>query len=83
MINPGEKTVIAGTEAALADWQLAEEITPENSWLHYFRASYFLDVGESEDAVRAFRRALASSSPPLNLPKRERALEALRGLSAQ
>lgn len=67
-------------ERALLEWSIAERATPDNGWLHYFRALANYHQGSYAEASQGLRRALACSSPHLNLPKRIRAEAILREL---
>jgi tetratricopeptide (TPR) repeat protein/DNA-binding XRE family transcriptional regulator len=67
-------------ERALLEWNIAEKATPDNGWLHYFRALANYHRGSYAEALQGLQRALACSSPHLNLPKRIRAESILREL---
>lgn len=50
-------------QSALEQWQMAEVVTPDNAWLHYFRATCYIDHQEYDLAEAGFRRALQCRSP--------------------
>lgn len=68
---------------ALAEWDIAEVVTPDNGWLHYFRALCCIEREDHPAAVVGLRRALACGSPGLNGPKRDRAQELLHDLASR
>ncbi len=65
------------TKLALREFAVAERVTPDNAWLHYFRALCHHLMGNTADSVEGLRRALKSDVPPLNVKKREHALALL------
>ena len=69
-------------EKALAEFASAEEETPDNSWLHYFRALCHAKYGDHESAISGLKRALSLNGPKLNQSKRERALQLLSDYGA-
>ena len=64
-------------DLALKEFAVAEEVTPDNAWLHYFRALCYIRYEERDRAIAGLEAALACDIPPLNGPKRERALQLL------
>lgn len=65
-------------ERALAEWEVAEEVTPENAWLHYFRARCYGELGDTDRMLAGLCRALDCEAPALNQPKRVHATELLQ-----
>jgi tetratricopeptide (TPR) repeat protein len=65
---------------AMQEFSLAEAVTPENSWLHYFRAICYDKNGKMEEAITEYRQALHLSLPQLNKPKRDYVEHRLREL---
>lgn len=70
-------------DIAMREFAIAEEHTPDNAWLHYFRAVCYDERGNSMEAISGYRQALELASPPLNKPKQEYAELRLRELGAQ
>jgi tetratricopeptide (TPR) repeat protein len=68
-------------DLALEEFAEAERETPDNGWLHFFRARCY-DLGsDSELALSSFNVALQSSAPPLTRAKREFALARVAALT--
>lgn len=70
------------TERALDEFSQAEQVVPDSSWLHYFRALCYLDNGKINLAIEGLTTALSCQGTHLNLPKRLRAEEILHDLGA-
>jgi tetratricopeptide (TPR) repeat protein len=70
------------TERALGEFSQAEQIIPDSSWLHYFRALCYLDSGQTQLAIEGLALALSCQGTHLNLPKRLHAEEILHDLGA-
>ena len=66
------------TKMAMREFAAAENVTPDNGWLHYFRALSHRLMGDEETCFRGLERALRANVPPLNAKKREHALALLR-----
>jgi len=71
------------TKLALREFATAERVTPENGWLHYFRALCHATLGDKEAAVEGLVRAVRSEVPPLNPKKREHALALLADMGVR
>lgn len=65
-------------DKAFAEWELAELVTPENAWLHYFRALCYRDTGDTDRMLSELRCAIECDVPALNEAKRVHAAEILR-----
>ena len=63
--------------SALREFAEAEAVTPNSSWLHYWRARCHLAHGQPQEAMAELGRALSPDCQPLNKPKLDHA-EALR-----
>jgi len=70
-------------DRAMQEFSKAEVVTPDNSWLHYFRAICYDKNGNSEEAIAEYKQALQLQLPQLNKPKREYAERRLRELSEE
>ncbi|HSB69265.1 MAG TPA: hypothetical protein VLT62_08050, partial [Candidatus Methylomirabilis sp.] len=57
---------------ALEELAAAEQVTPDNAWLHFNRARV-LDWQRDPRASASYIRSLVLTSPPLNRPKRQMA----------
>lgn len=71
------------SKRALREFAAAERVTPENGWLHYFRALCHATLGETEAAIEGLVRAVRSEVPPLNPKTRELALALLADMGVQ
>lgn len=68
------------TTQAFQEFALAQAITPDNAWLHYFRARCYEEREDPFLAVSEYGLALALQEPRLNQPKAEYAHAALERL---
>ncbi len=68
---------LAKHDLALAEFQKAEEVTPRNAWLYYFRALCYSDMREDAQVTQNLERAMDCNEPSLNCPKRVVAQEML------
>jgi tetratricopeptide (TPR) repeat protein len=59
-------------QEALEELAAAEQVTPDNAWLHFNRARV-LDWQKDPGASACYLRSLVLKSPPLNRPKRQMA----------
>ncbi|HEV8389029.1 MAG TPA: TIR domain-containing protein [Dongiaceae bacterium] len=66
-------------QEAFDELAAAEQVTPENAWLHFNRAR-ILDWQQDKAASQSYLRSLIFRDPPLNRPKREVAQRRLREL---
>jgi hypothetical protein len=66
-------------QEAIEELAAAEQVTPENAWLHFNRARV-LDWRGDPAACASYVRSLVLQSPPLNRPKRQMAQQRLRDL---
>jgi hypothetical protein len=64
---------------AIKELAAAEQVTPDNAWLHFNRARV-LDWQGDPAACASYVRSLVLQSPPLNRPKRQMAQLRLRDL---
>ncbi len=67
-------------DRAMREFSMAENITPDNAWLHYFRAISYDKKGKRNEAVSGYQQALRLKLPALNKPKREYAQRRLNEL---
>jgi tetratricopeptide (TPR) repeat protein len=65
---------------ALSEFAIAENVTPNNAWLYYFRGLCYLFNEMNDDAKREFQKSLTKTLPPLTRIKRERAKHLLAEL---
>jgi tetratricopeptide (TPR) repeat protein len=63
---------------AMSEFTLAEQVTPDNAWLHYFRALCHHKRGNKEQAIEGLHRALEGDIPKLNSAKRAHAIATLK-----
>lgn len=66
-------------DEAMSEFAAAGAVTPDNGWLHWFRARAHESIGDLAAAQRGFERALECRVPALNRTKRNYALQALNG----
>lgn len=66
---------------AFKEFALAEQETPDNAWLFYFRARSYDDIGRIDEAVADYETALEKTAPPLTRSKREFTLDRLSVLT--
>lgn len=64
---------------AISEFAAAEAVTPDNGWLHWFRARAHESIGNHPAAERGLARALECRVPALNRTKRAYALQVLNG----
>jgi tetratricopeptide (TPR) repeat protein len=69
------------TDRALREFDRAEGVVPESSWLHYFRGLCYFTSNSPQLATKSLQKAL-SEGTHLNLPKRLRAQRILCDLGA-
>jgi tetratricopeptide (TPR) repeat protein len=65
---------------ALKEFSSAEQVTPENAWLQYFRALCYHQQNMDDVCVRGLHAALSDQLPPLNKAKRDWAIKLLKEL---
>jgi tetratricopeptide (TPR) repeat protein len=65
-------------DEALAEFALAEAVTPENSHLHYFLALCYARAGDHEKAIEQLKTALEVKVPALGRAKEEHVLQLMR-----
>ena len=58
-------------EQSLREFAIAEDVTPNNAWLHYFKGLCYYHYEMKDEAIASMRRSLASDAPSLSRPKRE------------
>jgi pyroglutamyl-peptidase len=58
-------------ELAIREFALAEQLTPDNAWLHFFRARCYDKRGNVQRATAGYETALGLRGPPLTRSKRE------------
>lgn len=69
-------------DLAVSEFATAEEVTPDNGWLFYYRALCYLTHGQNGLALKDLQTAVTSPTG-LNDVKRERALELIAELEAE
>lgn len=69
-------------EEAFEEFAAAEQVTPNNAWLHFNRARV-LDWQGDPTASASYLRSLVLGGPPLNRPKRQMAQRRLDALGWQ
>jgi hypothetical protein len=73
--------LIGRFQQALDELASAEQVTPDNAWLHFNRARVLDWQGDQAQAARvSCLRSLVLESPPLNRPKRQMAQRRLHEL---
>lgn len=65
-------------DLAMSEFAIAEHVTPENAWLHFFRALCHDKEGNREQAIEGLRRSLKFDVPALNQLKRVQAIAQLK-----
>lgn len=64
---------LGNIEHALAEFEAAASVTPENAWLHYFRGICYAENGMREHAISELQQSLELKAPRLTSGKRSRA----------